>query len=746
MAYSPIAFIAPNYSDYGTYWLKAYTPGSTLPKTLAIDPAGTTTFSKIQLNVNGFFKTAGGALLTPYVEGSYDAYLFQTEAEANSNNTAGAIRVADNITPITTSGSFAFTITTVGLIATTGTFSAATVINSIGYTTSGDGGAAPWKQNGVTGQTPSQSPAQLAGALLNDGLGNQWALVPIATLIKEINVASLGATGLGVADDYLPCQAAHNAAESLLGIFDDKDKSGITVFYPQGKYRISQTLKVGGTGHTVRGASRNGSLIISSVAGIVMMAIGDVDNAGAGRTWFSSVLDMGFVADAAISEDVLTVGLQIWNILEGSFERLHINRLGIGIEGNRSYENSFRDIFIDQNGRTNKSNYGILFRGLVTDGRNSVGNHLSDIEIRGTSGSGQSKYLSCIEVRSSDGFYMDNCHLYQGDSCFSLAPSASLGENKIEAIMVNNCYFDQCLTQPVHIKGSVTASGQYQNIMFSDCYYRGAYIDGGSVFPEYLVVIAVTAIGTAGLKNIKFDGGSMRGAGKTAILCNGESSGNVNVNGLSVQNITFEVNNLAGTATYSSLVAVCDNLSFINNKVLADANPTTSLVLYSGTAGSEDWKGDINNNDFSVANYTSIYPVKTSEQHGMAINILDNNHAGRGSHRREIFKVSTADATPIIPWSMTLDDNQVVSLSVKTLGFDQVGQKATAFWQTYVARKSGSSSPIIEVGGGLVTDRAAESDGTTDVLIGLNSDDIQITITGTASAMDWMIEVDAMFS
>jgi hypothetical protein len=620
-----------------------------------------------------------------------------------------------------------------------------TIVETLGYTTEGDGGGASWTKTATTG-TASQSPAQLGNALLNDASGNQWALAPASALVKEINVASLGATGLGIADDYLSCQAAHNAAESLLGIFDDKDKSGITVFYPQGKYRTSQTLKVKGTGHTVRGVSRMGSVVVSSVAGIVMMAIGDVDNAGAGRTWFSSVFDMGFVADAAISEDTTTVGLQIWNILEGSFERLHFNKMGTSIEGNRSYENSFRDLFIDQIGRANKANYGMLFRGLVTDGRNSVGNHLSDIEVRGTASGGTSKYSSCIEVRSSDGFYMDNCHLYQGDSCFSLAPSASLGEDKIEAVMVNNCYFDQCLLYPVHIAGSVTSSGLYQNIMFSDCYYRGAYIDGGSVFPEYLVVIAVTAIGTAGLKNIKFDGGSMRGAGKTAILCNGESGGNVNVNGLTVQNITFEVNNLAGTATYSSLIAACDNLSFINNKVLADANPTESLVLYSGIAGSEDWKGDINNNDFSVANYTSIYPVKTSEQHGMALNILDNNHAGRGSHRREIFKVATANATPVIPWTMTLDDNQVVSLSVRTLGFDQVGQKATAFWQTYVVRKSGVASPIITVGGGLVTARAAESDGTTDVSVGLNANDIEITITGTANAMDWMIEVDAMFS
>jgi hypothetical protein len=203
MAYSPIAFIAPNYSDYGTYWLKAYSPGSTSPKTLSVDPAATTLFSKLQLNVDGFFKSAGGALITPHIEGSYDAYLFQTAAEAEANNTATAIRVADNITPVTTTGAIAFTITTTELIASSATFTASTVINTSGYTTSGDGGKKGWKQNGVTGQTVSQSPAQLLDGLLNDGSGNQWALVKDGYTKAE----SLGLIGDGSTDDLAVCKA-----------------------------------------------------------------------------------------------------------------------------------------------------------------------------------------------------------------------------------------------------------------------------------------------------------------------------------------------------------------------------------------------------------------------------------------------------------------------------------------------------------------------------------------------------------
>jgi hypothetical protein len=51
-----------------------------------------------------------------------------------------------------------------------------TVVETLGYSTEGDGGGASWKKTATTG-TASQSPAQLVDALLNDASGNQWALV-----------------------------------------------------------------------------------------------------------------------------------------------------------------------------------------------------------------------------------------------------------------------------------------------------------------------------------------------------------------------------------------------------------------------------------------------------------------------------------------------------------------------------------------------------------------------------------------
>ena len=101
-------------------------------------------------------------------------------------------------------------ITTTALISSTATFSAETVINTTGFTTSGDGGAGSWKQNGVTGQTVSQSPAQLGNALLNDGNGDVWALVHGGT----IDPMKLGATEAAV-DNYDFLQAALNGGKII---------------------------------------------------------------------------------------------------------------------------------------------------------------------------------------------------------------------------------------------------------------------------------------------------------------------------------------------------------------------------------------------------------------------------------------------------------------------------------------------------------------------------------------------------
>ena len=86
------------------------------------------------------------------------------------------------------------------------------LVKTNGYTTEGDGGSATWKHNGVTGQTTSQSPAQLGDALINDVDGNQWAL----DFNGSININQLE-SALDTGNDVSAANAALNALSAAGG-------------------------------------------------------------------------------------------------------------------------------------------------------------------------------------------------------------------------------------------------------------------------------------------------------------------------------------------------------------------------------------------------------------------------------------------------------------------------------------------------------------------------------------------------
>ena len=152
----------------------------------------------------------------------------------------------------TTSEAFAYQLTTTDLIASTATFTAETNIPTSGYDNSGDGGNGSWKQNGITGQTPSQSPAQLGDALLNDGNGNQWALVPLAaTAESEVRLEALG--GVGSGDLLSVFNAAFNCSSLVIVL-------GAGVFRTSGELLITTKFK------KLRGAGKKATKILSTAS------------------------------------------------------------------------------------------------------------------------------------------------------------------------------------------------------------------------------------------------------------------------------------------------------------------------------------------------------------------------------------------------------------------------------------------------------------------------------------------------
>lgn len=123
-----------------------------------------------------------------------------------------------------------------------------------GYTAIGDGGAATWQHNGVTAQPVSQSPAQLGGALLNDGSGNQWALI----VEGEITSLMLGAVSdNGVTDSTLAVQASHNSG---LLLTENGNTYGISSLTAKSSVVGGKYLRLSGSGNFITTGANNLSL------------------------------------------------------------------------------------------------------------------------------------------------------------------------------------------------------------------------------------------------------------------------------------------------------------------------------------------------------------------------------------------------------------------------------------------------------------------------------------------------------
>ncbi len=261
MAYSPIAFTAPNYRDYKNEWIKAYEPGTTTPKSMALDSGGVTQVAKLQLNADGFLVSAGDALVIPYIDGSYDLWLFPTEAEADANDTSNALRLADNVTgALTTEG---LDLSLINDLSQAYEF--LTLQKAVEFTqlvegkvchlaerTAGNGGGGIWDVVLTSSVTPN-----------THNIVQSVALPSFSFVLRTgsvSNVLQFGALGNGVADDTGPILRAHEINDSVY--FPKTDN-----YYRASNITLNDRAKFSSNGALVRGITTGSLFIITDAAG-----------------------------------------------------------------------------------------------------------------------------------------------------------------------------------------------------------------------------------------------------------------------------------------------------------------------------------------------------------------------------------------------------------------------------------------------------------------------------------------------
>jgi hypothetical protein len=260
-----------------------------------------------------------------------------------------------------------------------------------GYTSIGDGGAATWQHNGITGQTPSQSPAQLGDALLNDGNGNQWSLVPLAgTSNAEVKASSLGVTP--GTDKSLEIQACLFAAQ-----FGGGSSGGGVVVFGKGQFIAKEltwysrvTLKGGGrTTTTLKLADAANSYLLASSTYVNNQSFVDTRHQASGITF-----------DGNKANQTSGNGLVIIKSYRSKFEDVTVNNAyssgirltartinGTATSSNQA-ENNFTGSYFNQNGGPgifgDDDGLGVIADGHIQNcvfNANSSNEKLADIQI-----------------------------------------------------------------------------------------------------------------------------------------------------------------------------------------------------------------------------------------------------------------------------------------------------------------------------------------------------------------------------
>jgi hypothetical protein len=389
-------------------------------------------------------------------------------------------------------------------------FPVGTIVETLGYSTVGDGGSGKWKKSSVTGQTVSQSPAQLGSGILNDANGNQWGLV----VEEKVNAKSLGAVGDDTADDTLALRAW------LL--------TGSSHYFPSGTYKTTGSITKSGADYLITGDGRHLS-ILKSYGNYSTLIL---DNSG--FEIFRAEL-RNFAVIANTGNKTSGASIEATGSLRSSlFKDIYVRHYFDAFVFNGCTKFKMVNIAYDNGTRTVGTSGSYGFKCASTT-EAMVDWHLVNVQGSGFEAGGGHNINSHFYLRKVDGIYLMNSHFFYGDSIIQVAP---IDSDSCVSIMCSNTYFDTIRLN--HIRVDASTNSILRSWDFTGCTFRDA--EAGP---------SINLSNTSLLDGLRITGGTIWGNFGSGIE---QLAGGANLKGLVVTGVGFKDNNATNASVGGDIV------------------------------------------------------------------------------------------------------------------------------------------------------------------------------------------------
>ena len=378
-----------------------------------------------------------------------------------------------------------------------------------------------------------------------------------------VNVKDFGAVGDGVTDDTAAIQAAIDYAVSL-EISDYK--SGSSVYFPKGTYKINSGLIVNGDNVGLIGDGISASVIFAENPNFDLITFSEIS--GSSTVMGSSIQSLRILASGNASSGSL---IKMERCLYATLDCIYLDGGHIGLTLDGCAKVYVNNILTHQTLRSSGiPSYALDFKSTLF--------RCSDIHVTNFQLFYQPASVPnySVSIAGVDGIYFTSGHQHGG---VKIEPNDISPANICASIFFSNVYFDSSPSNHVFLSGA--ASSAYRNIRFVNCTFRDSvraiYASTTSIVER--IIFSSCMFYTHSASSIFFENANIKDCIITGCIFdeNTSSGGSyIEVDGenhlitscrFSGGNATLNVITLAGTSS-SVLISDCNFKDVIANKII----------------------------------------------------------------------------------------------------------------------------------------------------------------------------------